>query len=314
MQELHNQVQGLSIQQTTTRHARYKRPAHAYHTDLNRPPTPDPKQPTPQLSTFGPSLAPSQAGPQQAAAGYVRADVAAKQIPSLPELRATNQSIWRETPFCTWDHRIMPPSSQVDYTSIDQGNSSPKFARLTLPLVPATAETLDKTDLPLALVIQPLAQQRAEEMAIPIIDPGPEGPPRCSSCMSYISPFHSFGSGGSQFFCPMCHAATSTPPSYFSPVDPSGRRVDMDSRPELRYGNVEFVVPREYWAKDHEPQPIHWIIAIDVSSEAVKKKIPEAAADAIRSALYGMKGGLGQGAKVAIITFDRSIHFYNLKV
>ena len=112
----------------------------------------------------------------------------------------------------------------------------------------------------------------------------------------------------------MCHAATQTRQSYFSPVDPSGRRVDMDNRPELKFGTVDFVVPMEYWAKDHEPKPIHWIIAVDVSSESVKKGIPEAAADAIRSALYGDKGGLPAGAKVAIITFDRSIHFYNLKV
>ena len=208
----------------------------------------------------------------------------------------------------------MPPSSQTDYTCIDQGNSSPKFARLTLPLVPSTAETLEKIELPLALVLQPLAQQRPEELPIPVIDFGPEGPPRCSSCMSYISPFHSFGSGGNKFFCPMCLAATQTRQSYFSPVDPSGRRVDMDSRPELKFGTVDFVVPKEYWAKDHEPKPIHWIIAVDVSSESVKKGIPEAAADAIRSALYGEKGGLPAGAKIAIITFDRNIHFYNLKV
>jgi protein transport protein SEC24 len=87
----------------------------------------------------------------------------------------------------------------------------------------------------------------------------------------------------------------------------------MDNRPELKYGTVDFVAPREYWAKDHEPKPIHWIFAVDVSSESVKKRIPEVAADAIRSALYGEKGGLPKGAKTAIITFDRTVHFYNLK-
>jgi protein transport protein SEC24 len=206
------------------------------------------------------------------------------------------------------------PSSQTDYTCIDQGNSSPKFARLTLPLVPANAETLEKTELPLAIVLQPLAEQRPEEMPIPIIDFGPEGPPRCSSCMSYISPFHSFGNGGAQFYCPMCQSATPTRQSYFSPVDSGGRRVDMENRPELKYGTVDFIVPKDYWAKEQEPKPIHWIIAVDVSSESIKGKIPEAAADAIRSALYGEKGGLPDGAKVAIITFDRTVHFYNLKV
>ena len=88
----------------------------------------------------------------------------------------------------------------------------------------------------------------------------------------------------------------------------------MDNRPELKFGTVDFLVPREYWAKDHEPKPIHWVIAIDVSSEAVKKGIPGVAADSIRSALYGEKGGLPKGVKLSIITFDRTVHFYNLRV
>lgn len=88
----------------------------------------------------------------------------------------------------------------------------------------------------------------------------------------------------------------------------------MDNRPELRFGTVEFSVPREYWAKEHEPRPLHWLIAVDVSHESVKKGIPGIASDAIRNALYGETGGLPAGAKVAIVTFDRTIHFYNLKV
>lgn len=312
MQGLQNEFQALNVQQSNTRSARHKRPAHAYHTDLNRPPSPSSQIP-PQHGAFDPHSAYNPPQPQNTAP-YVRADVAAKQIPSLPDIRESTQAIWRTDPFCTWDHRTIPPSSQLDYTTIDQWNSSPKFARLSLTLVPTTAETLEKTELPLSLVIQPLAQQRPEEMPIPVIDFGPEGPPRCSSCMSYISPFHSFGSSGTQFFCPLCLASTKVRESYFSPLDPAGRRVDFDRRPELKFGTVDFVVPQEYWPKDRQPKPIHWIIAVDVSSDAVKKGIPEAAADAIRKALYGEKGGLPQGAKIAIVTFDRSVHFYNLNV
>ena len=310
MQGLQNEFQALNVQQSTARSIRHKRPAHAYHTDLNQPPSP-PSQFAPQNAAFDPhaSLDPQK---PQITTPYVRADIAAKQIPSLPEIREATQAVWRTNPFCTWDQRTIPPSSQIDYTTIDQGNSSPKFARLSLALVPTTAETLEKTELPLSLVIQPLAQQRHEEMPIPVIDFGPEGPPRCSNCMSYISPFHVFGSSGLQFFCPLCQSSTQVRQSYYSPLDPSGRRVDLEKRPELKFGTVDYVVPQEYWPKDREPKPIHWIVAVDVSSESVKKGIPEASADAIRKALYGEKGGLPQGAKVAIVTFDRSIHFYNL--
>jgi len=318
MQGLQNQFQELSVQPAVARVPRHKRPAHAFHSDLNRPLTPPsqfPHQQQQQPHGFDPRQAhDQQQQPVQQSSTYVRPDIAAKQIPSLPELREADQEIWKTTPFCTWDNRFTPPSSQTDFTAIDQCNSSPKFARLSLSVIPSSSETLDKTELPISLVLQPLAQQRPEEMPVPVIDFGAEGPPRCSNCMAYISPFHSFGSGGAQFFCPMCNSATQVRQSYFSPVDPSGRRVDMENRPELRYGTVDFAVPKEYWAKDVEPKPIHWIFAVDVSNESVKKGIPEAAADAIRSALYGEKGGLPQGAKVAIITFDRTVHFYNLKI
>jgi protein transport protein SEC24 len=332
MQGLHDHFHGIQLQQPgqpqqpqqpqQPRNAfaaprattRAKRPTHAYHTDLNQAPEPSSQERFAAQPPFDPRLAPNAAAHQSPTTPYVRPDIAARQIPDLPELREYDQGLWRTTPFCTWDHRLCPPSSQTDFTAIDQGNSSPKFARLSLPLVPAAADILEKSELPLALILQPLAQQRPEELPILSIDFGPEGPPRCGSCMSYISPFHTFANGGTQFYCPMCGAATQTRQSYFSPVDPSGRRVDMDQRPELRYGTVDFVAPKEYWAKNHAPKPIHWVIAIDVTSESVKKGIPEAAADAIRVALYGDQGGLPKGAKVAIITFDRSLHFYNLSV
>jgi len=327
MQGLHNQFQGMHIQQPqqsqhpaaaprgTTRHS--KRPAHAYHTDLNSAPSPAFAAAQPP---FDPRIA-QDAGVEhqhqhhQASTPYVRPDILTpRQIPDLPELRQYDQGLWRTTPFCTWDHRLSPPSSQTEFTAIDQGNSSPKFARLSLPLVPASADILERTELPLSLVLQPLAQQRPEELPVPVVDFGPEGPPRCGTCMAYISPFHTFAQGGAQFYCPLCGASTPTRQSYFSPLDPSARRIDLDRRPELKYGTVDFVVPKEYWTKDYAPKPIHWLIAIDVTSDSVKKGIPEAAADAIRGALYGEQGGLPEGAKVAIITFDRSLHFYNLNV
>src|ERR1700737_165575 len=158
MENLQNQMQGLNVHHPVGRPPRHKRPAHAYHQDLNQAPLAH-GEPS---HGFDPRLVPSQA--PQPSTGYVRTDVAAKQIPSLPELREADQALWRTVPFCTWDNRTSYPSSQTDYTCIDQGNSSPKFARLTLPLVPATAETLEKTELPLAVVLQPLAEQRPEEM------------------------------------------------------------------------------------------------------------------------------------------------------
>src|SRR5579871_5884804 len=102
MQELQNQFQNLNTQQQTARNPRHKRPAHAYFTDLQQPSAP-PSQP--QYPELDPKLARAQAAPQQATSPYVRQDLAAKQIPDLPEIREANQALWRTNPFCTWDHR-----------------------------------------------------------------------------------------------------------------------------------------------------------------------------------------------------------------
>src|SRR6201999_343151 len=127
----------------------------------------------------------------------------------------------------------------------DQGNSSPKHARLTVNNVPSTAEALASTGLPLGLVIQPFAPLQEGEQPIPVLDFGETGPPRCRRCRAYINPFMAFRSGGNKFVCNMCTFPNDVPPEYFSPTDPSGARVDRQQRPELTRGTVEFMVPKE---------------------------------------------------------------------
>ena len=136
----------------------------------------------------------------------------------------------------------------------------------------------------------------------------------------------------------------------------SGRRVDLDSRPELSLGTVDFSVPKEYYASQpssmpsllspafnspaalssntlgatastssptseglREPAPMSYIFAIDVSWNAVKSGLVREITQGIKQALYGSEGdealfGLPEGSKVGIVTFDRTIHYYNLSV
>ena len=76
---------------------------------------------------------------------------------------------------------------------------------------------------------------------------------------------------------------------------------------EYRYGNMPIA---SLQGLDHNSR----VIYIGTFSKTLFPSLRLGYTDAIRSALYGDKGGLPPGAKVAIITFDRSIHFYNLKV
>lgn len=107
------------------------------------------------------------------------------------------------------------------------------------------------------------------------------------------------------------------PEWYFSNVDMSGRRLDHDQRPELRYGSVEFEVPADYYSS-RKPAPLSYVFAIDVSAQAVKSGLVEASCEALKETLYGKDAAesnrLERGNKIGLITFDKSVHFYNLAV
>jgi protein transport protein SEC24 len=213
----------------------------------------------------------------------------------------------------------LPPPALVPFVAYDQGNSSPKFARMTLNCIPHTAEALAGTHLPLGLVLQPLAPLQEGEVPIPVLDFGETGPPRCRRCRAYINPFMTFKAGGNKFVCNMCMYPNDVPPEYFAPTDPSGVRVDRLQRPELTQGTVDFMVPKEYWGK--EPVGLRWLFLVDVSAEAVNRGFLDGICEGIKKAIYGDKADdtegepqskLPKGAKVGIVTFDKEIHFYNL--
>jgi protein transport protein SEC24 len=178
--------------------------------------------------------------------------------------------------------------------------------------------------------------------------------------------------------------------SYFSHLDSYGSRMDLQSRPELRCGTVDFSVPKAYWANNpsslldssglstvsadlltslneavdaaataatgsqvhvtlapadakgkkktpepaddqslRPPLPIGRVFVIDVSWSAVRSGMLYTVCEGIRQALYGSDGAEtnGDGAegeggdghqvppgRVAFVTFDRAVHFYNLSV
>jgi protein transport protein SEC24 len=247
-----------------------------------------------------------------------------EQIPSIPRSRDLPAQYYFNHVYPTMDRHLPPPAS-IPFVAHDQGNSSPKYARLTLNNIPSTSDFLSSTGLPLGMVIQPLAPLDPGEQPIPVLDFGDIGPPRCRRCRTYINPFMSFRSGGSKFVCNMCTFANDTPAEYFAPLDPSGARVDRMQRPELMMGTVEYLVPKEYWNK--EPVGLQTLFLIDVSRESVHRGFLKGVCEGIAEALYGEDGAVDgtegdetkarkipAGSKVGIVTFDTEVHFYNLTV
>lgn len=247
--------------------------------------------------------------------------VSLEDMPSIPMFRDILQADYFKQIYPTFERHVPPPAT-VSFVAYDQGNASPKFARLTLNNIPATSDGLQATGLPLGLLLQPLAPLQAGEAEIPVLDFGNAGPPRCRRCRAYINPFMMFRSGGNKFVCNLCTHPNDTPSEYFCAMSPQGVRVDRDQRPELHRGTVEFVVPKEYWTR--EPVGLRWLFVIDVTQESYNKGFLETFCDGILAALYGgeyqgesdengePKRRVPEGAKVGFVTYDKDIHFYNM--
>jgi protein transport protein SEC24 len=247
--------------------------------------------------------------------------VSPDEMPSVPVSRDSVQQYFLSNVYPTFE-RLVPPPATVSFVAFDQGNASPKFARLTLTNIPATADGLKSTGLPLGLLLQPMAPLQAGESEIPVLDFGDVGPPRCHRCRAYINPFMMFRSGGNKFVCNLCGYPNDTPSEYFCATSPEGVRVDRDQRPELMRGTVEFTVPKEYWTR--EPVGLRYLFLIDVTQESFNKGFLESFCDGILRTLYGTdddeekdengeaKRRIPAGAKVGFVTFDKDIHFYNI--
>ncbi|TKA69735.1 hypothetical protein B0A55_05279 [Friedmanniomyces simplex] len=248
------------------------------------------------------------------------------QIPSVPLSRDTPAEYYKSHIYPTMEQHLPPPAT-APFVPYDQGSASPKYARLTLNCIPHAHDQMVSTGLPLGLVLQPLAKQADGEQAIPVLDFGEIGPPRCRRCRAYINPFMVFSNGGNRMTCNLCGHPNDVPPEYFAPTDPSGVRVDRATRPELLLGTCEFLVPKEYWSK--EPVPMRYLFLLDVSAEAYNRGFLQGICDGILAAIYGDEtedtnadetngeaatnsSKVPAGAKVGFMTFDREIHFYDV--
>jgi len=272
------------------------------------------------------SMAPQSGLQPGAMGGAGHSKVNPEQIPSVPLSRDLPAEYYKDHVYPTMDQHLPPPAT-TPFVAYDQGNASPKYARLTMNCIPNSHEQLMSTSLPLGLVVQPLAKPTDGEQAIPVLDFGEVGPPRCRRCRAYINPFMVFSNGGNRMTCNLCGHPNEVAPEYFAPTDPTGARVDRRSRPELMLGTCEFLVPKEYWSK--EPVPMRYLFLLDSSAAAYNTGYLQGVCDGILAALYGdavastedsasegetesKPSKVPPGAKVGFMTFDREIHFYNV--
>ncbi|KAF9959754.1 COPII coat Sec23p-Sfb3p heterodimer component [Mortierella alpina] len=274
---------------------------------MNQQPMAQQQQPQPQQQ-FRPQPGPGQAPTQPGSKSRIDPD----QIPSPVAVQEADQAEWDDKPFMTSSRVHATPLASSDFMAVDEGNCNPRFFRMTTYNIPNTEDLLNTSQLPMGLVIQPLAKLRADEAPIETVDFGESGPARCRRCNAYINPYMIFTNGGQRFVCNMCLFENEIEPNYFCNLDMNGRRLDLDQRPELRNGTIEFAVPKEYWNKT--PAPAAYVFGIDVSWNAVQSGMLAQSVAGIRDAIWDANGvsRLAPGAQIGILTYDKNVHFYNL--
>lgn len=211
------------------------------------------------------------------------------------------------------DSRALPRPLDGDlepksYAEMYPLNCNSRYLRLTTSAIPNSQSLASRWHLPLGAVVCPLAEAPNGE-EVPIVNFATTGIVRCKRCRTYINPYVTFTDGGRKWQCNICVLLNEVPSDYFAPLDAGGRRIDLDKRPELIKGSVEFVAPTEYMVRP--PMPPLYFFLIDVSISAVRSGVIEVVAQTIKSCLDTLPGY--PRTQIGFITFDSTIHFYNMK-
>ncbi|CAD6937165.1 unnamed protein product, partial [Tilletia laevis] len=202
----------------------------------------------------------------------------------------------------------LPPNASV--TAHPKSNADPSYQRCTLNAIPTTAALLNKSKLPLGLVLTPYRSVRQDDGDEPVPVVTDTVIARCRRCRTYINPYVQFIEGGNRWKCCMCNISNEVPQMFDWDQD-NNRPADRWKRPELNHAVVEFVAPREYMVRP--PQPPVYVFLIDVSYHGTNSGMVATAARTLLESLDRLPNEDSR-TKIAIIGVDTSLHFFCLPV
>lgn len=185
-------------------------------------------------------------------------------------------------------------------------NAASEFKRSTLNVIPNTQALLNKSKIPLALILTPYRLQALHEEPVPLVNP--EEIVRCRKCRTYINPFVVFVDNGMRWKCNICFLTNDLPSSYdFDMV--TRQPVNRFERPELTHAVIEMVASSDYMVRP--PQPVIMVFILDVSYHAVQSGALRVACQILADALDELPMSAGR-TQVALIAVDRNLHFFSM--
>ncbi|XP_039482335.1 protein transport protein Sec24A [Drosophila santomea] len=195
----------------------------------------------------------------------------------------------------------LPPPKVVLHNQFHESiNCSPSIMRCTLTKIPESNSLLQKSRLPLGIVIHPFRDVNSLPViqCINIV--------RCRLCRTYINPFVYFVDS-KMWKCNLCYRVNELPDDF--QFDPATKTYgDVTRRPEVRSSTIEFIAPSEYMLRP--PQPAMYLFLFDVSIIAQQSGYLEAACAVLNRHLDEMPGDAR--TQVGFICYDSFVHFYSM--
>ena len=289
------------------------------------PPPPSGPMGVPPPPGAGPFGASTQMGPQ--AGGYPATQAYSQPMP--PPQFGAPPSMAAPVLSSAGSHRMAHPdmlgpvgtgvapmphidaSLETSLKESDEFNAPSHFVRSSFSRLPSSTGVASKIRGPMGFVFQPLAPSPAGVAEPPTVNFSNVGSiVRCRRCRTYINPFVQWEASGRRWMCNLCGFSNETLNTYFGPLDASGRRADRYEHPELCNGSVDYIAPGEYMVRP--PQPPAFLFLIEVTAGAVNSGMLDAVSNSIRELISEKLLPGGDRCMVGIMTFDTSIHFYNL--
>uniref|UniRef100_A0A8C2P7Q2 SEC24 homolog B, COPII coat complex component n=1 Tax=Capra hircus TaxID=9925 RepID=A0A8C2P7Q2_CAPHI len=260
---------------------------------------------TAPLNSGGPSSSPVYSGFQQYAQQYPGMNQLSSSLGGL-SLQSSSQPESLRPVNLTQERNILPmtpvwapvPNLNLDLKKL---NCSPDSFRCTLTNIPQTQALLNKAKLPLGLLLHPFR----DLTQLPVITSNTIV--RCRSCRTYINPFVSF-IDQRRWKCNLCYRVNDVPEEFmYNPLTRSYG--EPHKRPEVQNSTVEFIASSDYMLRP--PQPAVYLFVLDVSHNAVEAGYLTVLCQSLLENLDKLPGD--SRTRIGFMTFDSTIHFYNLQ-
>lgn len=196
--------------------------------------------------------------------------------------------------------KIEAPTIRLNPEMFDAPNCSPELFRCTLAKIPESKSLLEKSRLPLGVLIHPFKDlnQLSVIQCTTIV--------RCRTCRTYINPFVYFVDN-KRWKCNLCFRVNELPDEFqFDPLTKTYG--DPSRRPEIRSATIEFIAPSEYMVRP--PQPAIYLFLLDVSRLGAECGYLSVVCQTLLDELDNLPGDAR--TSVGFIAYDSSVHFYSL--